>query len=108
MACGAGAAGVASDAIPLVPQLEAELRGCRHEVYAYVCGSMTRRGLRGVEDHVRGAEALRPGTRAVARPQAAAVSVRSVPKLPFPLVPGYPCVSCWRDRVLLADISYNS
>ena len=30
--------------------------------------------LRGVEDHVRGAEALRPGTRAVARPQAAAVS----------------------------------
>ena len=35
---------------------------------------MTRRGLRGVEDHVRGAEALRPGTRAVARPQAAAAA----------------------------------
>ena len=35
-----------------------------------------RRGvaLRGVEDHVRGAEALRPGTRAVAGPQAAAAA----------------------------------
>jgi hypothetical protein len=30
--------------------------------------------LRGVEDHVRRAEALRPGTRAVARPQAAAAT----------------------------------
>ena len=45
----------------------------RREVYAYV-QRHDAAWLRGVEDHVRGAEALRPGTRAVARPQAAAVS----------------------------------
>ena len=53
--------------LPLVAQLEAELRVCRREVYAYV-QRHDAAWLRGVEDHVRGAEALRPGTRAVGPP----------------------------------------
>ena len=57
--------------LPLVAQLEAELRACRREVYAYV-QQHDAAWLRGVEDHVCRAETLRPGTRAVARPQAAA------------------------------------
>ena len=65
-------------ALPLVAQLEAELRVCRREVYTYGTGPVRyvrqhdAAWLRGVEDHVRGAEALRPSARAVARPQAAA------------------------------------
>jgi hypothetical protein len=59
--------------LPLVEQLEAELRGCRREVYAYV-RQHDAAWLRGVEDHVRGAEALRSGNRAVAGPQAAAAA----------------------------------
>ena len=40
-----------------------------------MCSGMTRRGCGGwMEDHVRRAEAPRPGTRAVARPQAAAAA----------------------------------
>ena len=46
--------------LPLVAQLEAELRVCRREVYAYV-QQHDSAWLRGVEDHVRRAEALRPG-----------------------------------------------
>ena len=46
--------------LPLVAQLEAELRACRREVYAYV-RQHDAAWLRGVEDHVRRAEALRPG-----------------------------------------------
>ena len=59
-----------SPALPLVAQLERELRDCRHEVYAYV-QRHDAAWLRGVEDHVRGAEARRPGERAVAGPRAA-------------------------------------
>ena len=46
---------------------------CRREVYAYV-QQHDAAWLRGVEDHVLRAEALRPGTRAVAGPQAAAAA----------------------------------
>ena len=46
---------------------------CRRDVYAYV-RKHDEAWLRGVEGHVRRAEALRPGTRAVARPQAAAAA----------------------------------
>jgi hypothetical protein len=59
--------------LPLVAQLEAELQVCRRHVYAYV-RKHDEAWLRGVEGHVRRAEALRPGTRAVARPQAAAAA----------------------------------
>ena len=55
------------------PQLEAELRECRREVYAYV-QRHDAAWLRGVEDHVRKAEARRPGARAVAGPQAVAAA----------------------------------
>ena len=59
--------------LPLVAQLEAELRECRREVYAYV-QRHDAAWLRGVEDHVRKAEARRPGARAVAGPQAVAAA----------------------------------
>ena len=45
--------------LPLVAQLEAELRECRREVYSYV-QRHDAAWLRGVEDHVRRAEARRP------------------------------------------------
>ena len=62
--------------LPLVKQLEAELRVCRREVYAYMQQHDTE-WLRVVEDHVRGAQAPRSGAGAATGPRATAAAARA-------------------------------
>ena len=62
--------------LPLVKQLEAELRVCRREVYEYM-QQHDSEWLRVVEDHVRGAQAPRPGAGAVTGPRATTAAARA-------------------------------
>ena len=64
--------------LPLVKQLEAELRVCRREVYEYM-QQHDSEWLRVVEDHVRGAQAPRPGAGAVTGPRATTAAARGAP-----------------------------